>query len=81
MAFKLNKEGFVGLVAPANGVEGILGEFVVVAVVAEGGSALGKVAQIGLVLLFEKRILGGEAISNGFEILCENGSGHGDDDE
>ena len=56
----------------------MLGEFVVVAVVAEGGGALGEVAEIGLVLLFEKGVLGGEAIGNWFDVLGEDGTRYGD---
>ncbi len=76
--FKPGKEGFVGFVALGNRVERILGELVVVAIVAIGRGAFGKVAEIGLVLLFEKSVLGGEAISNWFEVLGEDGTCHCD---
>ena len=52
-------------------------ELVVVAVVAVGGGALGKVAKIGLVLLFEKRVLRGEAVGDRFYLLGEDGSCEG----
>jgi hypothetical protein len=76
--FKPRQEGLVGLVALGEGNERVLGEFVVVAVVAEGGGALRKVAEIGLVLLFEKGVLGGETVGNWFEVLGEEGTGYGD---
>ena len=50
----------------------MIGEFVVVAVVAEGGGALGKIAQIGFVLLVEEGVLRGEAVGNWFEVLGED---------
>src|SRR5208282_6331467 len=76
--FKPAKESLVGVVAPGDGCERVLGEPVVVAVVAEGGSALRKVAEIRLVLLFEKGVLGGEAVGNWFDILGEDATGYGD---
>ena len=72
------KEVLVDLVALGDGVERVLGELVVVAVVAESGGALGKVAEIGLVLLFEKGVLGGEAVGNWFEVLGEDGTRYDD---
>ena len=66
----------VGLVALGDGGERVLGELVVVAIVAESRGALGKVAQVGLVLLFEKGVLGGEAVGNWFEVLGEDGSSY-----
>ena len=56
----------------------MVGELVVVAVVAEGGGALGKIAEIGLVLLFENGVLGGEAVGNWFEVLGEAATEYGD---
>src|SRR5260370_3905863 len=76
--FKPGEEGLVGLVVLGNGVERVLGELVVVAVVPEGGGTLGKVAEVGLVLLLEECVLSGEAVSNWFEVLGENGTGYGD---
>jgi len=45
-----------------------------ISIVAEGGGALGKVPQIGLGLLVEKGVLGGETVGDGFEILGESGN-------
>jgi hypothetical protein len=45
-----------------------------ISIVAEGGGALGKVPQIGLVLLVEKGVLGGGTVGDGFEILGESGN-------
>jgi hypothetical protein len=49
-----------------------IGELVVVAVVAEGGGALGKVAEVGLVLLFEKGVLRGEAVGHGLTFWAKS---------
>ena len=67
--FKAGEKILIGLVALTDGRERVLGELVVVAVVAEGGGALRKVAEIRLVLLFEERVLGGDALSNWFDVL------------
>ena len=58
-----------------DGVERVLGELVVVAIVAIGRGALRKVAQIGLVLLLEKSVLRGYAVSNGLRVLGEDRTG------
>jgi hypothetical protein len=75
---KLGNKGLVGLMATDDGVERVVGEFIVVAVVAVGCGALGKVAEIGLLLLFEKRVLGGEAVGDRLEVLADDSSGKGD---
>ena len=62
------QEGFVGLMAALDGVERVVGEPVVVAVVAKRCRALREVAQIGFVLLVEKGILGGKAFGNGLGV-------------
>src|SRR5260370_6838165 len=69
--FKSGKEGLVSLVSLGDSAKGVVGELVIVAVVAEGGGALGKVAEIGLVLLFENILLGGEGVRNWVEVLAE----------
>ncbi len=51
--FESREEALIGFVPLHDGVERVLGELVVVAIVAEGRGALGKVAQIGLVILLE----------------------------
>src|SRR5260370_42645598 len=76
--FEPSKEVHVGLVALNDGVERVFGELVVVAVVAESGSALGKVSEGGLILLLEKCVLGGHAVGNWFEVLGKDGNGHSD---
>jgi hypothetical protein len=52
-----------------NGCEGALREFVVIAVIAEGRGALGKIAQIGFILLVEQRVLGGDAVGYRLNVL------------
>jgi len=74
---KPGKKGLVGLVALNNGVEGVLGELVVVAVVAVGGGSLRKLPQVGLVLLVEKCVLGGDAVGHWFEVLGKDTGGYG----
>ncbi len=73
--FQTDQKRFVGLVALGNGVERVIGELIVVAVVAVGGGALGRIAEIGFVLLVEKGVLGGEAVGEWFEVIGENGAG------
>src|SRR5579859_5336478 len=65
------EESLVGIVILGNGSEGALGKLVVVAVVAEGGGAFGKIAQIGFVLLIEQLVLGGGAVGYRFDVLGE----------
>src|SRR5258708_38736617 len=77
--FKPGEEGLIRLVVLGDGVERAVGELVVVAVVSEGGSALGKIAEIGLVLLFKKSVLSGEAVGDWLGILGKNGADYGDD--
>lgn len=57
----------------------MFGELVVITVVSEGGGALGKIAKIGFVLLVEKCILCGQAISHGLDVLGESGTGDSDE--
>jgi hypothetical protein len=61
----------IRFVALHNGFERILRKSVVVAIVAESCGSLRKVAEVGFVLLVEKRILRGEAVCNGFGVLGE----------
>ena len=72
------KKGLVGLVAAEDCVEGVVGELVIVSVVAEGRGALGKVTKIGLVLLFEKRVLSGQAVGKRLEVLGKERAGYSD---
>jgi hypothetical protein len=72
------KEVLVGLVTLEDRVERVLGKLVVVVVVAEGSGAFGKVAEIGFVLLFEKRVLRGQAVGNWLDVLGEDGTREGD---
>ena len=44
-------------------------QLIVVAIVAEGRGALGEIPEIGLVLLVEERVLGGEAFGERFDVL------------
>src|SRR5258708_35305119 len=76
--FKPGEEGLIRLVVLGDGVERAVGELVVVAVVSEGGSALGKIAEIGLVLLFKKSVLSGEAVGDWLGIPGKNGAAYGD---
>jgi hypothetical protein len=72
--FEPGKEVSIGLVILSDGVEGTFAQLVVITVVAEGGGALGKIAEIGLILLVEECVLGGEAVGHGFSVLGEDGS-------
>src|ERR1700730_7551303 len=68
---KSAKEVLIDLVAPNDGIERVVGELVVVAVVAECGRAFRKAAEIRLVLLFEECVLGRDALSDWFDVLSE----------
>ena len=76
---KPRQECLVGLVALEDRVQGILGKPVVVTIVAKGGSPLREVAEIGLVLLFEKGVLGGKAFGNLHGILAKGKTGRRND--
>jgi hypothetical protein len=78
---KLGKKARVRFVAQHNGFERIICELIVVPVVAEGCGSFREVAQIGFILLFEKSILGGEAILNGLCILSDERCGHGNNEK
>ncbi len=54
MACKPGKEILVVFLALGDGLERVIGELVVVAVIAERGGALGKVAEIGFVMTLRK---------------------------
>jgi hypothetical protein len=73
------EEVLVGLVALADGGEREVGELIVITVVTEGGSALGEVAEVGLVLLLEEGVLSGEAVGDGLGVLGEDGGGESDE--
>jgi hypothetical protein len=73
-SFEPGQEGLVGLVELGDGIEGAVAKPVVISIVAESGGTLGKVPQIGLVLLVEKGVLGGETVGDWFEILGESGN-------
>src|SRR5258708_13787088 len=79
--FKPGEEGLIRLVVLGDGVERTVGELVVVAVVSECASALGKTAEIGLVLLFKKRILGGEAVGDRLGVLGQDTADYCDDEK
>ena len=55
--------------ATGDGIERVLGELIVVSVIAERRRALGKVAEIRFVLLFKERVLRGKAVSDWFNVL------------
>ena len=78
MASSRARKTFVSLMVLRDGVEGAVRQFVVKAVVAESSGALGKVAQIGFVLLVEKCALGGDAVGHRFDVLSEGTSGYGE---
>src|SRR5258708_247559 len=67
------QERFVRLMAQSDSGERIIGKLVVVAIVAKGGGALRLIAQVGLILLLKKSVLGGEMLGNRFVVLGENG--------
>ena len=71
--FQASEEVPVSIVPLGDGVERVFVQLVVVAIIAEGGGALRKVPEIGLVLLIKKRVLGGKAVGDWFEILGQNG--------
>jgi hypothetical protein len=73
--FEAGKHGLVSAVTSRDGGEGIVRKLVVIAEVSEGGGALGKIAQVGLILLFENGVLGGEAVRDGLGALGEEGGG------
>jgi len=64
--------------APRDRAWRIVGEAVVVAVVAEGGRALRKVAEIGFIPLVEKSILRGQAFGKRLLFLGKNRCGGAD---
>ena len=61
----LGQEIAIGLVAVGERGQRTFGEFVVVAIIAESRGALRRIAQIGLVLIFEDGVLGRDAIGDG----------------
>jgi hypothetical protein len=65
----------VSAVTRGDGGEGVVRKLVVIAKVSEGSGALGKIPQVGLILLFEKGVLGGEAVRDGLGTLGEEGGG------
>jgi hypothetical protein len=60
-SFEATEEGGVGAVTARHRGKRMIGELVVVAVVSDGGCALRRVLEIGLVDLFEEGVLGGES--------------------
>jgi hypothetical protein len=69
MALQPHQELLVRLVALRNRLQRVVGELVVVAIVAERRGALRKVLEITLILLFEQRILRSEANGNRLRVL------------
>src|ERR1700722_9214904 len=61
-----------------DGIDRIVGQPVVVAVVSERSRALGKIAQVGFVLLVENSILRREPVGNGLGCLRKRSSGGGE---
>ena len=80
-SLKAGEKCLISLVALGDRVERLLRELVIVAVVAERRGPLGKIAEIGLILLFEERVLSSETVSNWFEVLGEDGTGYGEDEK
>ena len=72
---KASQEFLVGPVALRDRLQRVVGELVVIAIVAESGGALGKVLEIRLVLLFEKRILCGNTIGYRLRVLPKQEAG------
>src|ERR1700675_4955713 len=73
--FQPAKEGLVGPVTHGDGVERVVAKLIVIAVVTEGRGALGKVTEIRFVLLFEKRVLGFDAVGDWFDVLGKGRTG------
>jgi hypothetical protein len=76
---KPGEKRFVRLVPLRDGIERVLAKFVVVAVVPKRGSTLGKIAEVGLVLLVEKSVLCRETTGKRSNLLGKNGAGDSDD--
>ena len=74
-SFQPAKEILVQLLSTGSGVERVIGEFIVKSIIATRGGALGKIAEIRLVLLIEKRVLCGEAVGNRRKALSEGRTG------
>src|ERR1700733_11916838 len=72
---KALQKGCIAFVTSPDGIERIVVEPVVVAVVAESGRTFGKVAQIGFVLFVENSVLNREAFGDRFGTLGKNGPG------
>lgn len=51
----------------------MVGQLVVIAIVAEVGGPLRKFAEIGFILLVKQRVLGGDACGNRLQILVLRG--------
>lgn len=75
------QEACVGIMTPRDGRERVVGEPVIIAVVAEGGRALRKIAEIRFVLLVEKSVLDREAFGKRFGLLRKSGGGCGDSEK
>src|SRR5258706_12852854 len=79
--FKPGEEGLIRVVVLGDGVERAVGELVVVAVVSEGGSALGKIAEIGFVLLLKKSVQGAAVVGDWLGILGKDGADYGGEEK
>jgi hypothetical protein len=75
---KAGEECFVYFVALVDGREGVVGEFVIKAKVAEGGGTFGEIAEIGLILFLKESVLSGKTLRDGLGILGDDGGREGD---
>ena len=75
------QEPFVRLMSAQDGRERVVGELVVVAIVAESRRTLRKIAQIAFVLLVEERVLRRQAFGDGFRSLRKGRRGCGNQNQ
>ena len=67
------QEFAIGFVSLNDSGKRVVGELVVIAIIAESGGALREIAELGFVVFVEKRILRGEVVGDRLGILCETG--------
>src|SRR5208337_3490323 len=78
--FQALQERCIALMPMQDGFDRIVIEPVVVAVIAEGSRALGKIAEVRFVLFVEECILCRKTLGNWFESLGRNETGKSDND-
>src|SRR3984885_10414310 len=75
--FELCEETLISLVPLKDGIERVLRQLVVVAIISVGGGALGKAAELGFVIIVEEAVLRGYAVGGGLRVLGEDRTGYG----